>query len=288
MSQKKILVTGASGFLGSRVKEYYSRKYQVAAPGHGEMDISDEDSVFRVFAKEKPDVVIHCAAVSDTGVCEQRPELSWRVNVRGSEAVARAARDIGAKCVMCSSDQVYFGSQKPGGHVEEEILSPVNVYGRHKLYAEGRCLEINPDCVMLRLTWMYDPVTLREGEHSDFFRTLCRMRREGQKMAYAVHDMRGLTYVGEVTANLEKAWELPGGVYNFGSENSLGFYDMVEALFQRLNYDQKNLVRDEEKFSRSPRNMSMNIKKIRKYGIDFSATMDGLAARLEEERGKTE
>lgn len=59
---RKILVTGATGFLGSRILDFYSNKYDLCAPTHSEMDITSEDNVFNVFDKYKPDIVVHRSA----------------------------------------------------------------------------------------------------------------------------------------------------------------------------------------------------------------------------------
>ena len=150
---KKILLTGASGFLGSRIASFYAQKYEIYTPAHAELDITDEGSVRRMAETYRPDVVIHCAAVSDVGQCEKEPERSWKINVDGSINLAKAAGDVQAKCMICSSDQVYFGSSFSGAHREEEALSPCNLYGQEKLRAEQECLRANPDCVLLRLSW---------------------------------------------------------------------------------------------------------------------------------------
>lgn len=280
MNPKKILITGANGFLGRRAAEYYKKSYTVITPSHAELDITDEKSVRQFFEDARPELVIHCAAISDTGACEKEPELSQSVNLTGSENIAKAASAFHAKCLMCSSDQVYFGSAKPGAHTEEEILSPANVYGRHKLAAEESCLCLAPDCVMLRLTWMYDPVSVTEKEHSDFMRTLLTNLREDKDLIYPVHDLRGITYVWDVIKNMEKAFALPGGVYNFGSENDKNPYDTVLEVFRRLDFDTERLKRNEEAFSSNPRNISMSIEKISRYGISFPTTLDGLTRQL--------
>ena len=72
---KKLLVTGASGFLGSRIVNFYKDKYEVYAPTHKEMDITDEVSVNYVLSGYRPDVVIHCAAISDVAMCEKEKEI---------------------------------------------------------------------------------------------------------------------------------------------------------------------------------------------------------------------
>ena len=153
---KRILVTGASGFVGSRFVERWKKKYTILAPGHGEMDITDVVSVERYCMEEVPDVVVHLAAISNTGYCEQHPEESSRVNVEGTCNMALASARCGAKLVFFSSDQVYNGNRESGLLTEDIAVAPENVYGRHKLEAEQRVLGICPETVALRATWMYD------------------------------------------------------------------------------------------------------------------------------------
>lgn len=119
---KRLLITGASGFLGSRIAEFYKGKYEIFAPSHCEMDITDEEGVACRIAGLKPDIIVHCAAVSDTGRCEREPETSWKINVDGSVNIAKAAGQNQAKCLICSSDQIYFGSRSDGPHSGEECI----------------------------------------------------------------------------------------------------------------------------------------------------------------------
>ncbi|MBE5877866.1 MAG: NAD(P)-dependent oxidoreductase [Lachnospiraceae bacterium] len=277
---KKLLVTGASGFLGSRIVEYYKEKFEILAPSHSEMDITNEEEVACIFNKNKPNIVIHCAAISDVGRCEKEPERSWKINVDGCINIAKAAADISAKCIICSSDQVYFGSVVTGAHSEEEALRPFNLYGREKLTAEQKCLEVNADCVLLRLSWMYDTRTMNTAEHGDFMRTLLQNMELGKMLSYPIHDVRGITSAHEVVRNLEKAIELPGGVYNFGSPNDRSTYDTVYEVFTKLGLDVSRLQKNEDAFRDNPRNISMNQDKINKYGIRFSTTENGLMLAL--------
>ena len=135
---KKILVTGASGFVGSRFVARWRNEYTILAPSHAELDITDAGSVNNYFMYNSPDVVVHLAAISNTAYCEQHPDESYRVNVEGAVNVALASERWGAKLIFFSSDQVYNGTALDGLLPEEVALAPENVYGRHKLLAEQK------------------------------------------------------------------------------------------------------------------------------------------------------
>lgn len=273
---KRLLITGASGFLGRRAAAFYSKTCEICAPSRTELDITDLENVYAVFRRFKPHCVIHCAAVSDLGMCEKDPEGSWRINVDGSRNIAAAAAEFSAKCLLCGSDQVYFGNGIKGPHSEEEPIAPPTVYGREKKAAEEECLAVNPDCVILRLTWMYDTCTLAPQEHGDFFRTLAERLRTSAPLSYPVYDIRGITDVNEVIRNFKSALELNGGIYNFGSPNHRNTYETVRAMFTALGWDPRSLIKNEEAFAADPRDISMNPGKLNNSGITFSSTLDAL------------
>nr|WP_300885853.1 sugar nucleotide-binding protein [uncultured Schaedlerella sp.] len=274
---KRLLITGASGFLGRRAAAFYSETCEICAPSRTELDITDLENVYAVFRRFKPHCVIHCAAVSDLGMCEKDPEGSWRINVDGSRNMAAAAAEFSAKCLLCGSDQVYFGNGIKGPHREDEPIAPPTVYGREKKAAEEECLAVNPDCVILRLTWMYDTCTLAPQEHGDFFRTLADRLRTSAPLSYPVYDIRGITDVNEVIRNFKSALELNGGIYNFGSPNHRNTYETVRAMFTALGWDPRSLTKNEEAFAADPRDISMDTGKLNDSGITFSSTLDALA-----------
>ena len=190
----KILITGSSGFLGRRAAAHLSALgYHVLTPLHAELDITNQDNVNRWFQQHYPEAVIHCAAVSDTGLCQKQPEWSHEINVTGSVNLATACSRIGAKFFFCSSDQVYHASSLPGPHLETEVLTPETVYARQKLLAEQLCFSACSNTVSLRLSWMYSTESY-PGEHGHFLTTLkTALTREDAPLTWPVHDFRGLT-----------------------------------------------------------------------------------------------
>ena len=283
MMKKKILITGSSGFLGSRLAYYYRNKYDLLLPTHNELNVSREDMVKAYLEEQRPEVVLHCAALSHTGYCEQHPEESHRTNVQGTVRMAKACKQTGAKLIFMSSDQVYNGTPLRGALKEEVALQPVNVYGRHKLEAEQRALWNLPEAVGLRLTWMYDLPDSSLKLNSNLLVNLLKASREGMPLPAATHEYRGVTYVWEVVRNMEQAMTLPGGIYNFGSSNSLNSYELFwrTAQLMGLNDAAEWLLLDEERFSNQERNLTMDCSGIAAHGIRFNNSVEGIEEALQ-------
>ena len=280
----KILVTGGSGFLGRRAAGYFEELgWQVLAPSHGQLDITDASALREWFGRNTPEAVIHTAAVSDTGLCQQKPEWSQRINVDACVNLANVCREYGAKLVVCSSDQVYSGSPAPGPHRENEVLSPNNTYGFQKLLAEQRCLEILPQSVCLRLSWMYARSSF-PGHHGHFLSTLKgALEDERKPLTWPVHDRRGLTDTEHVVKHLPQALKLEGGVWNFGSENDSSTYDTVKTVLSELGMESalKRLTPNKAAFAENPRDITMDMTKLKSAGILFPTAKEGLRAALE-------
>ena len=87
---KKILVTGAGGFVGARILEMWRGRFELSAFPPDFLRTADETAVRRFITAELPDVIVHTAALSNTQVCQQHPEESFRANVLLPEWVAAA------------------------------------------------------------------------------------------------------------------------------------------------------------------------------------------------------
>lgn len=279
---KKLLITGCSGFLGSRLAVFFKDKYDLLLPKHEDLNVSREDAVKTYMEEQLPDVVLHCAALSNTGYCQQHAEESHRVNVQGTVKLAKACKQTGAKLIFMSSDQVYNGTPMLGLLKEEDVLQPVNVYGQHKLEAEQRALRNLPDAVGLRLTWMYDLPGSPLKLNSNLLVNLQKAFAEGATIKAATHEFRGVTNVWDVVRNMEKAFSLPGGIYNFGSGNSLNSHSLhlKAAALMGLKDPSDWVLPDEEKFSDLERNLTMDCGLVGTYGIHFSDSVEGIEHAL--------
>ncbi len=157
--------------------------------------------------------------------------------------LARAAAEIGAKLVAFSSDQVYAGVEQSGPLPETIPLKPANVYGQGKLEMEQRVQALCPGAVLLRATWMYDLPGYRLPIRGNLPLNLVKTTMYGEKMRFSNRDYRGITYVRQAVENLVPAADLPGGVYNYGSENREDMVTTALAFAEALRLpDVDNLI----------------------------------------------
>lgn len=279
---RKILITGASGFVGGRVMAAMNQDYEIIAPTHSELNVTSAKDVDKFVAQFKPDGILHLAAISNTGYCEQHPDESYLANVVSVENMARAASSHESKLVWFSSDQVYNGNLELGLLSEDASVSPENHYGRHKLLAEQRALEICPDSVALRATWMYDAGRPGMKTHSNFVLNFAQAIQNGTPLRFATREFRGITWVNDVVRNLLFTFDLPGGVYNFGAENHLNTYETACRYAEIIGCRADELVlADRERFSEHIRNISISMDKARNASngkIHFLDTIEGLLA----------
>ena len=258
---QRILLTGASGFVGARIMACMPCN---AAPSLRGMS---DDDLRRMIDAAEPDVIIHTAAISDIAACENAPEASRRANVEIPVALART----GVKCVLFSSDQVYGGCASEGPFAEAET-APANLYARQKLEMERRVLDINPESVLLRATWMYDMPIYGLPNRGNFLMSLLL----GRLTSFSGTEHRGITYVREVAQHMRRAMALPGGVYNYGSENALTMLQTARWLADALG------LSVELREAGPRRSLWMNCDKAKAHGIAFNDTVHGLMQCIED------
>ena len=273
---KKILITGAGGFVGSRILQQWQGKYELCALPKGFFCTADEALTRAQVEALHPDVILHTAALSDTSYCAQHPAEAYRANVELPVWLARAAQQTKAKLVAFSSDQVYAGVQQQGPLPETLALHPANIYGQYKLEAEQRVLQVCPDSVHLRATWMYDLPGYGLPIRGNLPLNLLHAALKGESVRFSRNDFRGVTYVRQVIRNLEPALSLPGGVYNFGSGNDT---DMVRTAQQ---FAQEMGICAQVEEADWHRNLVMDGTKLKHSGIHFDTTQQGIRRCLQD------
>ena len=161
----RVAVTGANGLLGGAAVAHLAGRHEVLALGRGpgrlppgayvwrDADLGDGRSVEEALREFRAEAVLHAGAATDVDGCERDPDLAWRVNVGGSEQVARACRALGARLVAVSTDYVFDGAAGP--YSEEDVPNPKGAYARSKRCGEEAALLLVPDCAVARVAVVY-------------------------------------------------------------------------------------------------------------------------------------
>lgn len=144
MSRPKVLITGACGLLGAHLMAGLSRQYDVVgidrSPWWGDAplevltgDLQEPDFLQRTVGSVAPDILIHCAALTNVDACEQDPARAYAANATLTRHLARA---VPARCltVYISTDAVFSG-ERPFA-AEQDLPCPRTVYGRSKVHGE--------------------------------------------------------------------------------------------------------------------------------------------------------
>ena len=153
----KILITGGKGMLG-RTLQAELAAHELVVADLPEWDITDGTAFTARLMAEKPDVVVHCAAMTKVDDCETNRDLAFRLNEEGTRNVALASKAAGARLVAISTDYVFSGDppREPWAWGETDIPRPRTVYGMSKFAGEQMIQMLYPDnSVILRIAWLY-------------------------------------------------------------------------------------------------------------------------------------
>ena len=151
----KVWIVGSNGQIGHALNEVLDPlEIEVLNTDKDELDITDTEEVLNFGIVNRPDVIINCTGVTDTKLCEEEPELAYRVNALGARNLSIVARKNGAKMVQLSTDDVFDGkSKKP--YTEFDDINPLTVYGASKRAGENYVKEFTHKHFIVRSNWVY-------------------------------------------------------------------------------------------------------------------------------------
>lgn len=243
----KVLVTGTSGQLGFDVMEELARRGHSGVGAdradseaefeHVVLDITDKEAVTRVITEVKPDAVVHCAAWTNVDAAEDPANLRAvrAVNVDGTENLAKACREVGAKMVYISTDYVFDGSGERPWEPDDKNYAPINVYGQSKLDGELKVAENLEKYFIVRIAWVFG----RNGKN--FVKTMMEVG-VGRDMVKVVDDQIGTpTYTVDLARLLVDMIETEKyGYYHATNEGGyISWADFTEEIYRQAEMNTK-------------------------------------------------
>ncbi|NND70620.1 MAG: dTDP-4-dehydrorhamnose reductase [Rhodothermales bacterium] len=298
---RRVLVTGANGLLGQAIVTRLSglQNYDVLATGRDadpkfegcscgyiSLDITDTDSMHRIFVDFEPDVVVNCAAMTQVDLCETRKSECWKTNVDAVESLVKLCRVHNTKLVHVSTDFIFDG--KNGPYRETDRPDPVNYYGKSKVASENAVRSL-PDNLwtIVRTVLVYGHA--RKLTRSNIATWIISNLSEGKSINVVTDQFRSPTYVEDLARGIEKAIRYnKTGVYHISGRDQLSVYDFALKIAEVLGYDE-NLIHpvDASSFSqtaaRPPRTGFIILKAETELGyrpMSFELALTDLESRL--------
>jgi dTDP-4-dehydrorhamnose reductase len=229
MTRRLAWITGAGGLIGHHLVQTAARfapEWNVLGLTRGRLDLTDFAAVRRAFAQERPQLVVHCAAVSRSPDCQADPARARQVNIEATERLAELAADI--PFVFLSSDLVFDG--RKGSYVETDAPQPLSVYAETKAVADQSVLR-NPRHTVIRTS--LNGGTSPTGDRG-FNEQMRRAWATGQTLRLFTDEFRS-PIAAALTARA--IWELvachPPGLYHVAGRERLSRWDIGCLLAER-------------------------------------------------------
>lgn len=262
-----ILVTGVNGQLGfDVVKELNKRNIECIGIDKEELDITYSNSVDKYISKLKPECVVHCAAYTAVDRAEDEEEICKKVNVDGTENIAKACKEIDAKMIYISTDYVFDGKgDKPfevDGHIE-----PHSVYGKTKYEGELKVQEILDKYFIVRISWVFG------FNGNNFIKTMLRLGKEKESINVVCDQIGSPTYTADLAPLLcDMAMSEKYGVYHATNEGFCSWAEFAEEIIKKASLDCKiNYISTSEYPSKAvrPFNSKMSKKNLLENNFDL-------------------
>ena len=256
----RILITGGKGMLGRTLQRELA-EHELIVADLPEWDITDDEGFVARVAEVRPDLIVHCAAMTKVDDCETNRDLAFKLNETGSRNVALAAKVAGARLFAISTDYVFSGEppREPWAWSETDIPRPRTVYGASKFAGEQMIQMILPEATIIRIAWLYG------AGGPSFVHTMAKLGAQEGAPLKVVNDQRGnptsTKTVADVIRFLMTKPDVSGIVHGT-CEDQCTWYDLTVELFRLLGLKREVVPCTTEEFPRpAPRPHNSALKK---------------------------
>jgi dTDP-4-dehydrorhamnose reductase len=240
----KILITGASGFLGGYlvreaqgrgevVGTYWEHSVALSGVDWHRLDLTNLVELAKFVRKVRPQIIIHSAALANLDTCEAQKDLAWRTNVDAARMLAAAAREVGSRLIHISTDMVFDG--KKGNYGENDPPEAISYYGYSKRAAEEAVLRAYPEALVVRVALLYGfPVAGGNSFSAEIYHRL----RAGEKIKVFVDQFRTPIWGGNAAAAIMELAGTPQcGVLHLAGQERLSRSEFARELARQMNAD---------------------------------------------------
>jgi len=273
----RILITGRNGQVGYELERSLQGLGEVVAVDRERMDLADFDAIRTLIREVRPTLIVNPAAYTAVDKAESEPELAMRINGEAPGVIAEEARRLGAAVIHYSTDYVFDGS-KSSAYMEEDIPSPLNVYGRTKLAGEQAVQASGALHLVLRTSWVYGT------RGKNFLLTVQRLAAERDELRI-VNDQYGAPTwcrtISDTTAHIVAGlgarhrqagldvdlWREKSGLYHLTAQGQTTWHGFAQTIVAHWSTERKPVVipittKDYPLPARRPTNSVLSCRKL--------------------------
>ena len=292
MAKKRLLVTGASGFLGWNICKAAVERFEVYGMCHQHdvahpevtsvnCDLCSADDTAALIRQLRPSAIIHTAADSSPDHCHNHTVSAYGINVLATRTLTRIAAEYDMRFLFTSTDQVFGGTAAP--YDENAIVGPVNIYGLQKAEAERFILSREADAMICRMPLMFGDSS---PSYVNFITRMVQMLRDKKPLSLFTDQIR--TPVSAATAAeglLSMVDSKVTGLIHLGGRESVSRYDLGVRLAKFIGASEslirKDLMADQIFDAKRPFDVGLNSEKA--FALGYSPrSLEDEFAKLED------
>jgi len=271
---KKIVVTGVKGQLGfDCVRELQERGYKnIVAIDREDLDLTHEEEVKAFFAKEKPEVVLHNAAMTQVDKIEEGPEKAYEANSLATKYIAEACKKIDAVMVYISTDYVFNGKGE-NFYKETDEKEPLNYYGYTKSKGEDFVTSILKKYFILRISWVFGI------NGNNFIKTMLRLADSNKELSIVDDQIGSPTYTYDLSKLICDMIETKKfGMYHATNEGVTSWYEFAKYIFEvadkKVSIKPISTEEYQKKYKQAHRPLNSRLSKEKLKNSGFNALPD--------------
>lgn len=226
---KKILVIGGNGQLGNCIRKIapdFELDYEFVFTDSQTLDVTNQDQVNSFFYDNKPDFCINASAFTAVDLAETEKDKAFAVNAQGVANLAEASKQYKTVLIHISTDYVFDGETNLC-YSEDDFTNPIGVYGQSKLRGEELALEINPQTVVLRTSWLYSEF------NKNFVKTMLHLFSQKDQLGI-VSDQFGqptnANDLAEAIMNIIESHRKTYGVFHFSNYPETTWFEFAKKI----------------------------------------------------------
>lgn len=262
-----VMLTGGKGMLGRTLCSELT-DFEVVPTDLPEADITDGAGFDALLKRIKPDVVIHCAAMTAVDKCESEIDFAYKLNAFGTANVAAACHRNSVRLIAISTDYVFDGDSEHPYNEFDRATGGNTIYGKSKFAGEEAVRTLCPDHVICRISWLYGAggpsfvhamVNLADGS-----------RPELKVVADQIGNPTSTLAVARKLREIIKRPELTG-IFHLTCEGEASWADFAREIFRLKGVEQKVVSCTTDEFPRPaprPANSRLDKMKLRLAGLE--------------------